>query len=284
MLNFVCPYCHNDLKQSCDCVSCGLSFPYRNGVYHFYNPGADHWQASFSEAAKEKTVGETVNFYRCIPGTPYIFVEKTDQEDLLSLRANALLFNIAFDLLHPHLINKGKGYILDVATFSGWSAYLLARYKPTIALDVSVQAIESIYADFGKGIVKIVGDGQYLPLPDNSIDAIFMNSGYHHMIDRLRALNEWWRVLKPGGCLVATGETPAYVETIVGNEGLLAQGERGYTHKEMMETFAQCKFENIRRLAVQYSDMMQYKGMEARLEGGGGDNGIIVAIKEDFPC
>jgi len=47
-------------------------------------------------------------------------------------------------------------------------------------------------------------DGQSLPLPDGSVDAVFANMYLHHCPDPLAAIREMARVLKPGGRLVIT--------------------------------------------------------------------------------
>jgi ubiquinone/menaquinone biosynthesis C-methylase UbiE len=47
-------------------------------------------------------------------------------------------------------------------------------------------------------------DGQSLPLPDGSVDAVFANMYLHHCPDPLAAIREMVRVLRPGGRLVIT--------------------------------------------------------------------------------
>ncbi len=47
-------------------------------------------------------------------------------------------------------------------------------------------------------------DGQSLPFPDSSLDAVFANMYLHHCPDPLAAIGEMVRVLKPGGRLVIT--------------------------------------------------------------------------------
>ena len=48
-------------------------------------------------------------------------------------------------------------------------------------------------------IKLICGDGENIPLPDNSIDIITLSFGVRNMTDRLKCLYECYRVLKKGG-------------------------------------------------------------------------------------
>ena len=52
----------------------------------------------------------------------------------------------------------------------------------------------------------VVGDALALPYEDNSFDAVFLGGPLYHLTqesDRVKALREAWRVLKPGGVLTA---------------------------------------------------------------------------------
>ena len=55
---------------------------------------------------------------------------------------------------------------------------------------------------FGKGAADIVGDAASLSLfADWSMDAVFSSHVLEHMADMQAAINEWGRVIKPGGFL-----------------------------------------------------------------------------------
>jgi ubiquinone/menaquinone biosynthesis C-methylase UbiE len=46
----------------------------------------------------------------------------------------------------------------------------------------------------------IAGDCAQITLPDASVDIVFCHQTFHHLVEQERALAEFWRVLKPGGC------------------------------------------------------------------------------------
>lgn len=53
-------------------------------------------------------------------------------------------------------------------------------------------------------IIYHLADGLSLPLPDESMDAVFANMYLHHCADALSAIREMTRILRPGGRLVIT--------------------------------------------------------------------------------
>ena len=56
---------------------------------------------------------------------------------------------------------------------------------------------------FGKGAADIIGNADKLELiADNSMDAVFSSHVLEHMQYMQAALDEWGRVIKPGGYLV----------------------------------------------------------------------------------
>lgn len=47
--------------------------------------------------------------------------------------------------------------------------------------------------------VDIVANGDNLPVDDNSVDFVINSHVIEHMFDTIKALKEWYRVIKPGG-------------------------------------------------------------------------------------
>jgi len=75
-----------------------------------------------------------------------------------------------------------------------------------IGLDISEELIKKAQEKFPE-IEFAVGDMRELPFPDDSYDVIYSIAAFHHLAnaeDRLKALSEMRRILKPGGKIIMT--------------------------------------------------------------------------------
>ena len=109
--------------------------------------------------------------------------------------------------------------VLDVGCGTGYFARLMARTVGPGGLVVGVDPSESMigYARRKGGTsVKCefqVGTAQALPVPTDHFDVVTTSLVMHHLPDdlRVRALQEMWRVLRPGGrLLVAEAQMPQH--------------------------------------------------------------------------
>lgn len=99
--------------------------------------------------------------------------------------------------------------VVDIGCGTGLLALEFARRARKVwALDLSPGMVEAIgrnAADRGLGnIVALQADARSLPLPDESVDIAASCYTLHHVGDdgKVMALEEAWRVLRPGGRLV----------------------------------------------------------------------------------
>jgi SAM-dependent methyltransferase len=65
--------------------------------------------------------------------------------------------------------------------------------------DLSAGMLDKAHAGLGDRATYQVADAQELPFEDESFDGVVANHMLYHMPDRLRALREFARVLRPGG-------------------------------------------------------------------------------------
>lgn len=115
--------------------------------------------------------------------------------------------------------------IVDAGCGQGVSFKLLARafepsrivgvdcHRPSLAL--AEQAAQNAAVDLDGDIELMQGDCATLPLPDASADIVFCHQTFHHLVEQERALDAFWRVLKPGGLLLFAESTDAYIKSWV---------------------------------------------------------------------
>jgi ubiquinone/menaquinone biosynthesis C-methylase UbiE len=112
----------------------------------------------------------------------------------------------------------GAGLILDLGCGVGWPALPIAHMVGSvIGLDASMSMI-SLAAMFGRvkeigNVTWVRGDAHALPLPDAGVDHVVMAGGTLQVLrSPAQVLAEVYRVLRPGGGLIATAESSAALE------------------------------------------------------------------------
>ncbi|HET9848977.1 MAG TPA: class I SAM-dependent methyltransferase [Candidatus Dormibacteraeota bacterium] len=75
-----------------------------------------------------------------------------------------------------------------------------------VAVDQSEAMLAELQRKFaaGSGIDVRVGNGEAIPIPDDSVDYVFANMYLHHVEEPQQAIGEMVRILKPNGRLVIT--------------------------------------------------------------------------------
>ena len=94
-------------------------------------------------------------------------------------------------------IGAGAGFVTEG---------LLERGLRIIAVDRSEAMLAEMKNRFGEGgaVEYRIGEAEFLPLEDSSVDYVFANMFLHHVDSPPAAIREMARILKPGGRLVIT--------------------------------------------------------------------------------
>jgi arsenite methyltransferase len=103
--------------------------------------------------------------------------------------------------LHPAMV------VGDVGAGTGFmTAGLAPLVKRVYAFDGSPAMLDVAQANLARftNIIYQPADGLSLPLPDDSLDAVFANMYLHHCPDPPAAIREMVRILRPGGRLILT--------------------------------------------------------------------------------
>ncbi len=101
----------------------------------------------------------------------------------------------------------GTERVLDVATGGGHAAFALApQASEVVALDLTRPMLEVAQKEAEArnlyNIRFLQGDAQALPCEDSSFDVVVCRQAAHHFPNVRQSVDEWARVLKPGGKLL----------------------------------------------------------------------------------
>ena len=107
--------------------------------------------------------------------------------------------------------------VLDIASGSGYGTQMLSRTaKKVFGVDVNDVAVNYARKHYnGRNIEYKVGDGELIPLEDNSVDVVITFETIEHIRNYKKFIKEVKRVLKPNG--IAIVSTPNDIEFAEGN-------------------------------------------------------------------
>jgi ubiquinone/menaquinone biosynthesis C-methylase UbiE len=110
--------------------------------------------------------------------------------------------------------------ILDVGCGFGHSFELLARhFSPDVIVgldaDPDLQDRAATAATAAPCHVILHADNAArMNFPDNEFDLVFCHQTFHHIVEQEAAMAEFFRVLKPGGCLLFAESTRRYIHSL----------------------------------------------------------------------
>ncbi|HSW66038.1 MAG TPA: class I SAM-dependent methyltransferase [Bacillota bacterium] len=130
--------------------------------------------------------------------------------------------------------------VLDIASGSGYGTQLLAKKaKKVYGVDVDKTSVQYAAEHYGAPNIEYkVGDGEAIPLEDNSVDVVVTFETIEHIKDYRKFLSEVKRVLKPDGLAIVS--TPNDLEFAEGNHFHLHEFE----YRELIDLLKK-DFKNI---------------------------------------
>src|SRR5215216_1879956 len=121
------------------------------------------------------------------------------------------------------LLQNRTGRALDVGAGRGIASYALARsgfavtaLEPDPSAVVGTAAIRGLAAETRLPIEVVEEFSERLPFADGTFDVVFAREVLHHMRDLDGACREMFRVLRPGGMLIAVREHVISKDTDLG--------------------------------------------------------------------
>jgi ubiquinone/menaquinone biosynthesis C-methylase UbiE len=109
--------------------------------------------------------------------------------------------------------------VADVGCGFGRSLCKLhGRFSPQrlIGMDIDPEMLRAAASETGALNIDaefICCSSSNITLEDNSVDLLFCHQTFHHLIDQERAIQEFFRVLKPGGVLLFAESTRRYIHS-----------------------------------------------------------------------
>jgi SAM-dependent methyltransferase len=151
---------------------------------------------------------------------------------------------------------------LDIGAGRGIASYALAKegfavtaLEPDPSAIVGAAAIRGLAADAGLNINVVEQFSEVLPFADGSFDIVFARAVLHHCSDMRAAARQFFRVLKPGGQLIAVREhvvsKPADMPAFFDKHPLhnLYGGENAFLVSEYRSNLEQAGFNIVEQLA-----------------------------------
>lgn len=132
------------------------------------------------------------------------------------------VLKIALDQLESLMSPRSNHYptVLDVGFGFGQSLVKLdQRFRPEkiIGLDVDPRTLEwaeDKVNDCNSDVQLLINNAASIDVPDNSVDLILCHQTLHHIADQASAVNEFYRVLKPGGVLLLAESCRKFIHSL----------------------------------------------------------------------
>lgn len=195
-LALACTECHGALERDeagdFTCTACGAEFPRRAEVDVFLN--AEEWADLVSTLEDRKDIYHNYHVAR--------------REAAL----NVMYFDWFCQFMLDQIPPDNDGPLVELMCGEAEIARRLpARFKSVMALDLNVRMVEQAARDLAaqsRQVLCVAGTVARLPLPDESVGAVIVQSALHHAKPILHdVFAEVHRVLRPGGVFV--GSEPA---------------------------------------------------------------------------
>jgi SAM-dependent methyltransferase len=206
------------------CEGCGARYGFENGMPLLYCDDAE-WAPKRRESQGWVAMWKEMDIYdkaQFIPELPY--VDSGPWSDVARM-FDAALFQLSL---------RGDERVLDIGAGEGWAAQWFAQ-KGCHAVAIDIVADQQLglgrawkrMKHFDLTFDLLIGDNERLPFRSNSFDVVFASNALHHSDYLDKLLASVYKILRPGGRLVAVGDP---LITIFQRESDATDGDREKAH------------------------------------------------------
>ena len=187
------------------CKDCGQHYPIERRMPLLY-VNDELWISKAREAQGWVGIHKKRNIYEQPQDAIDLKIPYYPEEPWIEVARH---FGVALDLMKL----TGSETILDLGAGRGWAAKQFAlKGCRTVAIDVAsdeqvgLGRAWALMEQAGVRFELVIGDGENLPLFSNKFDFVFCAGVLHHTSNLPGLLKGVYKVLKPGGRLIAVGE------------------------------------------------------------------------------
>jgi ubiquinone/menaquinone biosynthesis C-methylase UbiE len=127
----------------------------------------------------------------------------------------------AFKDLEPLIADRKASYPVIADVGCGWGRSmkkLHERFAPQrlIGMDIDQAMLDATAREAeleGLKVELVHCSSSRMTLEDNSVDLLFCHQTFHHLVEQEQAIQEFFRVLKPGGILLFAESTKRYIHS-----------------------------------------------------------------------
>jgi SAM-dependent methyltransferase len=225
----VCPACHGDLDRTgaaFECRNCGKEYPVVDEVPQFDLPKPSRTDADddgrgdrrdyWNHGWEARVHGDHAFLMGLKSRADWLGYLQPAIKKLSSQRHVTCVEANSTTLGGKTVLDIGCGAGATSATFGYYGAHYIGLDHSANAARYSLRHLKGVGGDG----FTVQGNAEALPIRDNSIDVVYSNGVLHHTPNFLTAIDEAWRVLRPGGraiiALYATYSTQFGVLRLLG--------------------------------------------------------------------